>query len=98
MHHNPGHLAFSVALTAAGFSVPRVYVLGIWIALAIGILFSQFAAGEWRKKPAGCLARLPPACSPGNNSWLPSADRAAAARELGSLGDDCWHRGKLPVN
>ena len=37
---------FPLPWTAGGFSVPQVYVLGIWIALAIGILF--FAIYTWR--------------------------------------------------
>ena len=78
---------FPLPWTAAGFSVPQVYVLGIWIALAIGILF--FAIYTWRvaeeaRRMSSALAASQLALAREQQLAALGGLAAAAAHELGS--------------
>lgn len=73
--------------TAEGFSVPRVYVLGIWAALAIGIIF--FAIYTWRvaeeaRRMSNALAASQLALAREQQLAALGGLAAAAAHELGS--------------
>ncbi|PPR10802.1 MAG: Sensor histidine kinase RegB [Alphaproteobacteria bacterium MarineAlpha11_Bin1] len=70
-----------------GFSVPQVYVLGIWVALAIGILF--FAIYTWRvaeeaRRMSNALAASQLALAREQQLAALGGMAAAAAHELGS--------------
>ena len=72
---------------AGGFSVPQVYVLGIWIALAIGIVF--FAIYTWRvaeeaRRMSNALAASQLALAREQQLAALGGLAAAAAHELGS--------------
>ncbi|CAN0232924.1 unnamed protein product [Discosporangium mesarthrocarpum] len=70
-----------------GFSVPQVYVLGIWVALAIGIVF--FAIYTWRvaeeaRRMSNALAASQLALAREQQLAALGGLAAAAAHELGS--------------
>ena len=78
---------FPLPWTAGGFSVPQVYVLGIWIALAIGIVF--FAIYTWRvaeeaRRMSNALAASQLALAREQQLAALGGLAAAAAHELGS--------------
>ena len=78
---------FLLPWTAGGFSVPQVYVLGIWIALAIGILF--FAIYTWRvaeeaRRMSSALVASQLALAREQQLAALGGLAAAAAHELGS--------------
>jgi len=73
--------------TDGGFSVPRVYILGTWVALAIGIVF--FAIYTWRvaeeaRRMSNALAASQLALAREQQLAALGGLAAAAAHELGS--------------
>lgn len=78
---------FPLPWAAGGFSVPQVYVLGIWIALAIGIVF--FATYTWRvaeeaRRMSNALTASQLALAREQQLAALGGLAAAAAHELGS--------------
>lgn len=78
---------FPLPWSAGGFSVPQVYVLGIWVALAIGIVF--FAIYTWRvaeeaRRMSNALAASQLALAREQQLSALGGLAAAAAHELGS--------------
>jgi len=78
---------FPLPWAVGGFSVPQVYVLGIWIALAIGIVF--FASYTWRvaeeaRRMSNALTASQLALAREQQLAALGGLAAAAAHELGS--------------